>query len=274
MQAERELSGSGVGLERVGAKDARTLSKWLEARAKELGDSIVVGYDPAVLPIGTAEALEKAITGRGGTWTPVVGNLVDAVWTDRPAPPTSRLIECPLTWTGASVDEKVSALREALTAAEADAIAVVRLDQIAWLLNLRSTDDIPYNPVFESFLFVDGDGVHVFLHDPDARLPAGFAAGVAGFVAHPYEAFAPFLAARDVGRVLVDPGLTTDGVRRALEEGDDVAVVRADSPVEAAKAVKNDVELACMHRANLAASVREDEGARLARPPDGRWERS
>lgn len=255
LQAERQLAGSGVGLERVGAKDAKTLSKWLEDRGRELGKDFVVGHDPAVLPIGMAEALEKSVTARGGTWKAVEGNLVDRVRTDAPAPPTTALIECPVEWTGATVDDKVKALRAALGEAEADAIAVVRLDQIAWLLNLRSTDDIPYNPVFESYLYVDSDGVHLFLHRPDARLPAGYADRVSGLRVHEYDRFVPFLAALSGAKVLVDPALTTAGVLASLESNGAVAVVRADSPIETAKAVKNDTELACMRRANLAASV-------------------
>ncbi|MFG0319966.1 MAG: M24 family metallopeptidase [Planctomycetota bacterium JB042] len=255
LQAERELEGTGVGLEKVGAKDATTMTRWLEARAKDRGEAVVVGVDPAVFPIGAAEALEKAVSARGGAWKPVAPNLVDAVWTDRPTPPTSPLIECPIEWTGATVDEKVAKLRAALAAADADAIAVVRLDQIAWLLNLRSTDDIPFNPVFESYLFVDGGAVRLFAHDPAARLPASFADRVAGFSAHPYEEFSSYLADRAEGRVLVDPALTTAGVLATLDANERVTVVRADSPIEAAKAEKNDVELACMRRANLAASV-------------------
>src|SRR5690606_1736347 len=127
--------------------------------------------------------------------------------------------------------------------------------QIAWLLNLRSTDDIPYNPVFEAFLFVDRDALHLFLHAPERRLPASASSRVPGLVTHDYEAFTPFLAGLGSGRVLVDPGLTTAGVAATLAANPAVTIVRGDSPIEAAKAVKNETELECMRRANLAASV-------------------
>ncbi len=255
LQAEEQLEGSGIGLKKVGQKDVKGLGETLEELAKRHGTAMKLGYDAAVLAIDAEASLRKRIEPHGAGFDAVAGNLVDGLWTDRPTPPETRLIACPAEWTGADLAAKARTLREELAKLDADAIAVVRLDQIAWFTNLRSTDDVPYNPVFESFLYVDGAGVHLFLRAPDRRLPDGFGAAVAGFAMHPYDAFVDFLRDLGGGRVLVDPERTTAAILAALVKNQRVKVVRGLSPIESRKAIKNATELECMRRANLMASV-------------------
>jgi Xaa-Pro aminopeptidase len=254
LQAERQLAGSTITLERVGTKDAKTLGQKIGELAKAQGARFVLGFDPAVLAIGTVEALEKLVAAYGARLAPITGHLVDALWHDREQPPTSALLACPTEWAGATVAQKLEALRQRLAKSEATALAVVKLDQIAWLLNLRSLDDVPYNPVFEAFLFVDAQSVLVFLHGPSSRLPREAHATIPGLVAHEYREFFPFLERVADARVSIDPDATTQAVLAALTRAPRTTVVRAASPIEATKAVKNDQELRCMERANLLAS--------------------
>ena len=85
------------------------------------------------------------------------------MWTDRPSPSRSPLLALPAVWTGQTAVEKIARLREDMAEAGAQAMVLVKLDQIAWLLNLRSEDDVPFNPVFESYLVLDGERVRLFL---------------------------------------------------------------------------------------------------------------
>ena len=252
IQADEELCGSGIGLQKVGAKGAKTLLSMATELAEEHGDAFVLGVDAMVVPVATWSALRKAIDGNVGTLRAVSPNLVDGVWADRPTPPTTPLIECPIEWTGRSVEDKLADIRESLSDCGADALVAVKLDQIAWLLNLRSLDDIPYNPVFESFLFLDPEAAHLFVRSPSARLPGD---GVPGVVAHEYDEWPTFLDELGKRRVWIDPSGVTEGVRARLDGNDAVTVLTGDSPIELAKAHKNDAELECMQQANLMASV-------------------
>ena len=155
LQAESELQGSGISLMKVGEEDARTLLQDVAHRAKER-PGLVLGVDPMVIPVSIAEALRSTLARAGGQLKEVAGNLVDPLWTDRPTPARSQLIALDTAWAGRSPAAKLDEVRADLKAAGAASIAVVKLDQIAWLLNLRSKDDVPYNPVFEAFLFLDG----------------------------------------------------------------------------------------------------------------------
>jgi len=261
LQAEIELKGTGISLQKVGSEGGVSLLKMLSSLPPgppghaDGASKRVLGFDPLVVPLTMSEALEKALERSGAECRPIAQNLVDLYWHDRPKPPETPLMSCPLEWTGQSTEDKLVELRAALQEDGADALVAVRLDQIAWLTNLRSLDDIPFNPVFESFLYVGPAEVHLFLNGPDRRLPAGFGEGLAGFRAHPLEEFLPFLQGLGEIQVALDPERVTRGVADALSRNEAVSVVRRESRIESRKAQKNETELKCMEHANLLASV-------------------
>jgi len=131
----------------------------------------------------------------------------------------------------------------------------VKLDQIAWLCNLRSLDDIPFNPVFEAYLYVAPESAHLFLRGAEERLPTPWEGRGAGFEVHEYGEFKGFLANLGPARVLVDPVRTTQGVADALDGNPNLQLIKGPGPLEKAKAVKDRAELAGMARASLLASA-------------------
>ncbi|HSH70957.1 MAG TPA: M24 family metallopeptidase, partial [Deferrisomatales bacterium] len=227
----------------------------LRTLAGHHGDAGRVGYDPLVIPGATAREYTEALSDGGARLQPVAPNLVDALWQQRPEPPSSLLEPCAPPWTDRSVADKLAALRRDLAVRNADATAVVKLDQIAWLCNLRSFDDIPYNPVFEAYLLVEAERTRLFLHGAGGRLPEGWEGWAAGVEAQPYAAFLPALGELGPAAVLVDPARATAGVVEALEANPATRVIRGPSPLETAKAVKSAAELEGMANASLLASV-------------------
>lgn len=252
MQAGLELDGSTFDLMKVGAPGSRPLLADLEERLKS-GHVKSVGVDPMTVPFAFAEALREKLERHGAKLVETPFNLVDRVWKQRPQPAPTKLIAMPLEWSGASVAAKAAAIREDLAKLGADSIAIVKLDQVAWLFNLRGKGDIPYNPVFEASAFLDGKALHLFIRSGAERMPAGFDAGSGGFVLHGYDEFPAFL--RTVkGRVAVDPSGVTLGVISALQAGGSL-VVQCLSPIEVRKAHKNPAEQEAQKRANLRASA-------------------
>ena len=73
-------------------------------------------------------------------------NLVDRIWKDRPAVSPSQVTFLSETYTGRSVVDKLTSLREAIKEKEADAVVLTALDDIAWLFNIRG-NDVEFNPV-------------------------------------------------------------------------------------------------------------------------------
>jgi Xaa-Pro aminopeptidase len=90
---------------------------------------------------------------------------VDAVWEDRPSRPENPVTVHPAEFAGQSIEDKLSALREALKTGgknKAYGCIVSMLDEVAWLFNLRGTD-IPFNPVFFAYAIVTPDNATLFV---------------------------------------------------------------------------------------------------------------
>ena len=115
------------------------------------------------------------------------------------------------------------------------------LDEVAWLLNVRG-GDVACNPVALSFALVTEHGCVLFVDERKLDGDVRKHLDACGVTVAPYEAALGHLAAHE-GSVCVDPARSSEAVVAAVPEDRRVA---APSPVARLKAVKNDVELACM----------------------------
>ncbi|GAB2280220.1 hypothetical protein Dimus_014863 [Dionaea muscipula] len=114
-------------------------------------------------------------------------NLVDEIWKQsRPKPPSGQVRLHNLKYAGVDASLKLSALRSHLTDAGCTAIVISRLDEIAWLLNLRG-DDVPHSPVMYAYMVVEIDGAKLFIdgHKVTAEVMNHLLA--AGVELKPYE---------------------------------------------------------------------------------------
>ncbi|HEX9795268.1 MAG TPA: M24 family metallopeptidase [Planctomycetota bacterium] len=262
IQAAKELAGSGVSLSKVGVPGHLTLIEHLVAAARSGPDGLVLGADPMVVAIAVGRQLEGVIgeNDAEGRW--VSPNLIDEIWEDAPQPVCTELVPLPAAQAGRTTAEKLADVRAAAAAAGANTVLVVKLDQLAWLLNMRSREDVPYNPVFEGFGCVGADRFDVFLHGGEARMPAAALASVDGLRVHEYEALEAFLeqfGADD--RVLLDASGATVGLELQLEQAGAERIFAA-SPVEHAKSIKNPTEQQNMRRANRLASLAKTRALR------------
>ena len=252
LQAEKQLRGTGITLVKLGTPGARQLPHQVVALARRQ-EGLKVGVDPMLVSVRFGRSLAKELKHARGSLVDVPGNLVDRIWRNVPSPSKSKLLALSPEWTGRTPSEKVEELRQDLTEAGAESTVVTKLDQIAWLLNLRSADDIPYNPVFESFLIVNQKEVHLFLIGGEERLPKTWQERPKDLLVHEYDTFAKVLQSTR-GAVLVDSTALGRSVVGALEQAG-CSLVSALSPIEKRKALKNSAERKAQRRANLRASV-------------------
>ena len=87
--------------------------------------------------------------------------LLDEVWDDRPALPTPEIYVHHPDYVSETAAEKLARIRAAMKEQGADVHLVSSLDDIAWITNLRG-DDVPFNPVFLSHLFISQDKAVLF----------------------------------------------------------------------------------------------------------------
>jgi len=84
-------------------------------------------------------------------------NLVDGIWTDRPAPPTDKIFALPIEQTGKSAADKVSELAAVIKDKKADALVLTLPESFCWLFNVRGSD-IPNTPVTLGFATIQSSG--------------------------------------------------------------------------------------------------------------------
>jgi Xaa-Pro aminopeptidase len=251
IEAEGALAGTGVDLMKTTSGASLQHIDWL---AENLASGQTVAVDARVLGLSTMRVLADTLAARGIVLRTDI-DLLDEVWTDRPALPPQPVFEHPEPY--ATVDRigKLAATRSAMAARGASHHFISTLDDIAWLFNLRGSD-VNFNPVFLAHALVGPQGATLFVGDnkidPDLRV----ALMDDGVEVAPYQDAAESLSRLHPGTVLLlDPRRITAGMRAATS--DSVAVVEAINPTTLAKSRKDDQEVA------LVRSTMEQDGAAL-----------
>ncbi len=131
-----------------------------------------------------------------------------------------------------SRDEKLEKVKEGISKAGAEAHLLTTLDDIAYLLNIRG-NDIPYTPVFYSYLYVSlKEGTHLFIEEGRLDFPLD------GIEIHPYGSLPDFLKEREGVLTLVDPSQANAKVCSILKNQ-----IHAPSPSRLMKAIKGPKEI-------------------------------
>ena len=160
-EAGMQLDAEHWTLQKQGLPSTPSIPKWLATRAVEhvkgSGDKktpLKVGIDPFVHAASFAkelqEAWEEAANDEFDDDDVVIGvldashdNLIDPIWGQaRPAIPTSPFRVHPLEYAGTSMQEKVEKIREEMKEKKATLAVFCTLDDVAYLMNMRSMGDI------------------------------------------------------------------------------------------------------------------------------------
>ena len=157
LQAERELSGSGITLMRDGERGVPTILDFL---AEKMPAKSTLAFDGRIL----TERFVNRLCKRLSELDVIFADDFDAgeyLWKNRPALPANKVFALPDNICGKTRAEKLIDIRKKMTAEKADYIAVSALDEIAWTLNLRG-GDVEFCPLFFSFMIISQSKVFLF----------------------------------------------------------------------------------------------------------------
>jgi len=263
-QADMQVDANLQKVCKGGLEDHQTIEEVLE----ELGQKAVnrsqtfrLGIDPFTITVAQYRRFSSRLSLSGIEIIPIIDNLVDAVRSQSPFAESEPLlpfgdqpvIVLPESITGESLAKKLERVREAMGKKKATILPVTKLDQIAWLYNLRGRD-VECNPVFISYAIITQNDVYLFTNT--SRLDHAVRQSLADQVQIlEYEQYIPTLRSliSDNSRVLLAIAQTTFGTYLQLKEVN-AKIIDAEHPVEIFKAHKNSVEIAQMQEANLKAS--------------------
>lgn len=148
---------------------------------------------------------------------------------------------------GGAVQEKLARIAPALSAAGVAGFLLQRLDELAWLVNLRG-DALPHQATFRAAALVRPEEVVLALPEP-GRVSAP-EPGVRLVEAQPGEELEAALSAVERGeRIGYDPGGATAAAVRGLEAREAAPVDLGESPLASIRARKSAGELAAMREA-------------------------
>ena len=251
VQAEHELAGSGVDLERIPTGAATHHIDWI-ARTLAKGQTLMV--DGQVLGLAGAQLLRAALD-KAGITLRTDSDVLAQAWPDRPALPARSVYEHRAPQAVETRAQRLARVREATASHGATHHFVSTIDDIAWITNLRG-GDVEYNPVFLAHLLIDEARATLFVGagKVDAALTARLNAD--GITLADYAAAADSLRAlRSPATLLLDPRRITLAFRQCVPDA--VRVVEAINPSTLFKSRKSD------HEAQFVRQAMERDGVAM-----------
>jgi Xaa-Pro aminopeptidase len=245
VQAEAELAGTGIELEKIPTGNSIAHIDWL-ARHVPRGGTVLV--DGQVLALSMAAALRHTLGAADVTLRTDI-DILDAIWPDRPGLPSQPVYEHQAPHAATPRADKLAAVRAAMARHGATHHFVSTVDDLAWVTNLRGSD-VTYNPVFLGHLLLTQTSGTLFVEGGkiSPALAAQLAAG--GLLLAPYAEAGAALARLGAGdTLLLDPKRVTLGLRECV--GTDCTVVEAINPSTVLKSRKTAQEAAFVREAMI-----------------------
>lgn len=240
LQAEQELTNTGVTLHRLQVPHTPEHLNWL---LEHLPKGSRIGLNGLQFSQQQFQQLQASLqSGNFNFW--MEADLLDQIWTNRPALPMQPIFELSTDYVGQQRIEKIQAVRQFLEQQQAGAILLSALDEIAWLLNLRGAD-VDCNPVFYAFALVEKNQATLFVQAEKLEASLVKELEADGIYLQPYDA-AYQLALDDQESIILSSGSINVPL---YQQFDPAQILEADSPIQLAKAKKNKTEIAQIQEA-------------------------
>lgn len=249
IQAQNELSGSGIRLFRAGEPGTETIEQFL---LRELPDYGVIGFDGRTVGINTGKLYAGLAEKKKGHIV-YESDLIGEIWKDRPQLPSGRVYGLDEKYCGESTASKLERIRGKMKQYSADVHLLSSLDDIAWLLNIRG-NDIAYCPLVLSYLLVRREGADLFADRSKFSDEIIDQLSENGVEIKPYNAiYTAVSELENVSRILLDPDRVNYTLYQKLPES--LPVVEHENPEILMKCMKNDTEVENIRKAHIKDAV-------------------
>ena len=201
--AAEQLKGTEYQLMKLKTDGTPTIAEWLGKELADMDDK-EVAIDGMSSTANSIEELKTDLRQQGGITLRTNLDILQRIWTDRPAIPMKPIVLQSLEYTGEETPSKLARIRQALRKEHADGMLMASLDDIAWTLNLRG-GDVHCNPVFVSFLLITTQTATLFVHEEKLTTEARACLTQCGITTARYDTIKDALARYPEYNILADP---------------------------------------------------------------------
>lgn len=241
IQAANQLAGSGIDLMKQGQEDTPSIEEYI---VTNLTQGSIVGFDGRVMNVNDANKYKQAFMMHDIKMV-TDKDLVGRIWDDRPALPCTETFHYDEKYAGKSISEKLTQVREAMKGYNCRSHIVTKIDEIAWLYNLRA-HDVPHFPVALAYTIIKENDAMIYIDVSrlDEESKTLFAQN--HIQVKDYEAIYEDVKTLE-GPVLVDGNFVNSKIVYSLN----TEIVYAQDPIVLLKAMKNEIELANTRNAHI-----------------------
>lgn len=241
IQAANQLAGSGIDLMKQGQEDTPSIEEYI---VTNLTQGSIVGFDGRVMNVNDANKYKQAFMMHDIKMV-TDKDLVGRIWDDRPALPCTETFHYDEKYAGKSISEKLTQVREAMKGYNCRSHIVTKIDEIAWLYNLRA-HDVPHFPVALAYTIIKENDAMIYIDASrlDEESKTLFAQN--HIQVKDYEAIYEDVKTLE-GPVLVDGNFVNSKIVYSLN----TEIVYAQDPIVLLKAMKNETELANTRNAHI-----------------------
>lgn len=231
LQGAQQLEGTGIQLMKEGLPETPSIENWLCAN---LAEETTVGVDGMLFSVNDVKRLTVALGSKKITldtnFAPISG-----LWNGRPNIPNDWLYVHDVKYAGENAESKIARILKSADSAGANSLFISALDEIAWILNVRSSD-VPCNPVATCFLYLSAECKVLFINSEKVDERSGKYLTEIGVETQPYDSVSRFLALLPKSaKVYIEPAKTAFTLASIIGNH----AIEGPSLIALPKAVKN-----------------------------------
>lgn len=242
IQATDQLKGTGFSMMEEDGPNAVNLVDWVTENTPK---GAVVAIDGTTFSISQAQEMEQEFNDNGIRFKTDFEPF-DALNPERPARPMNKLFVHDEAIAGETVESKIGRALAEVKAESANAIMFSALDDIAWITNLRTANDICYSPIFVSYLYISEEQRVLFIDEPKLSDEVQAHLDKYRIEVKPYDSVFDFVKElKKATLLLFDPAKTS----RALYDNLGCTPLFGGAGVAKLKSIKNECQLSNLDKA-------------------------